>query len=84
MNFNRLTVNIFFAILFAGGGGGGSGYREMGAGPGMLKPVPAPLSCLEKKKKTWHEQMTAGLKENDKILRVCVRLLDESSIYIFH
>jgi len=29
VNFNRLTVNIFFAILFAGGGGGGAG-----------KPVP--------------------------------------------
>jgi len=39
-----------------------------------------------KKKKTWHEQMTAdkGLKENNKISRVCVILLDESSIYIFH
>jgi len=30
--------------------------------------------------------MTAdkGLRENDEISRVCVRLLDESSIYIFH
>jgi len=40
----------------------------------------------KKEKKVRHEQMTVDtdLRENDKISRVCVRLLDESSIYIFH
>jgi len=39
----------------------------------------------KKKKKYGMEEMTAnkGLGENGKISRVCVRLLDGSSIYIF-
>jgi len=40
----------------------------------------------KKKKKFGIEKMTANkcLKENDKISRVCVRLFDESTIYIFN
>jgi len=44
------------------------------------------LTEKKKEKKARHEQMMVDtyVRENDKISRVCVRLLDVSSIYIFH
>jgi len=38
----------------------------------------------EKKNLAWKMTADKGLQDNDKISRVCVRLLDESSIYIFN
>jgi len=38
----------------------------------------------EKKNLAWKMTADKGLHDNDKILRVCVRLLDGSSTYIFN